>query len=676
MKRNSAAMKVSQDQEVTKPFASYAQLVRMLMPLARKVAFHDERGRVLWVSDGIEEAELSMQAQLLIARYMNDDPRERDLNAHSSLPEPVHVFPIRDGRNELLGALAIQFDHLPPQAGYRSYATVQRMLAPLLDILLYSWRFDAQAKSMDWKKQSADVGASLAAIKPAPPVAVAPATAVTPTPASVAVLKSVNPPTSAPEIPRATPTALPAVMRSLLVDATEATAASFGTIALPGHAFSFNHRRDADESDFNVSAVADAARAQMLQWMATHNEPVINNERNAQTPFANYKLLAYPIRVDAGPLLALIVLFRRRQEPNFTADDLTLLAEVTAQIPRAVLAELQRLHTTRALALTYPPQAKVAAAPVATSASTSSPVLTAEPKPTVATSTPQADATALLSPDITPEAVADEGEGDDEDEIDPVPSVAGAPLPTITERVRAALNNDAFELHAQRIAPLHDYSRPERFEVLLRMPDKYGLQTPASFMSAAQAGELLPALDLWVIRHTLSLLRLNNRLGRDSCELSVNLSAASLADATFLDKMLTEIRGSRVKPGQLGFEVAESVAIRHMQAFRHFTEQLQATGCRVTLDNCRSGVALFDLLLQPTVNCIKIDGSIVRESGINPATQSLLQSIVQRATERGIESVAEHVESQLICSTIINSGFDYAQGFHLEAPAPLAKLFY
>src|SRR5690349_15387057 len=104
MKRNSAAMKVSQDQGSNKPFASYAQLVRMLMPLARKVAFHDERGRVLWVSDGIEEAELSMQAQLLIARYMNDDPRERDLNAHSSLPEPVHVFPIRDGSNELLGA--------------------------------------------------------------------------------------------------------------------------------------------------------------------------------------------------------------------------------------------------------------------------------------------------------------------------------------------------------------------------------------------------------------------------------------------------------------------------------------------------------------------------------------------------------------------------------------------
>jgi EAL domain-containing protein (putative c-di-GMP-specific phosphodiesterase class I) len=106
------------------------------------------------------------------------------------------------------------------------------------------------------------------------------------------------------------------------------------------------------------------------------------------------------------------------------------------------------------------------------------------------------------------------------------------------------------------------------------------------------------------------------------------------------------------------------------------TEQLQAVGCRVTLDNCRSGVGIFNVLPPLSVNCIKIDGSIVREAGLSPATQSLLEAIVRRAAEAGIESVAEHVESQLICSTIISSGFDYAQGFHLEAPAPLAKLFY
>jgi EAL domain-containing protein (putative c-di-GMP-specific phosphodiesterase class I) len=540
----------------------------------------------------------------------------------------------------------------------------------LLDILQCGWRSDAQAKDLHWQQKSHEV------ITPS----VAP---VASTPAPVAILKTPTPPRKPIEPARVAPTPLPAVMRSLLVEATDAAAASFGTIALPEHSFAFNHRRSADESDLNVSTVADEARVQMFKWMTTHDEPVIINEHDAsQTRFPQYKLLAYPIRVNAGPLLALMVLFRGRQEPLFTSDDLTLLAEVTAQIPAAVIAELQRIHTRRTLALQFPAQVKGQSKPQAKAKAE----IRAEDVPainvaapiapaTIITPSQQADAIALLLPEYPDEDLQDaETAAADEDVLPP--PVVRTPLPTITERVRIALSHDAFELHAQRITPLHDYSRPERFEVLLRMPDKYGLQTPATFMAAAQAGELMPALDLWVIRHTLSMLRLNNRLGRNSCELSVNLSAASLADATFIEQALGEIRSSNIKPGQLGFEIAEQVALPHQQAFRQLTEQLHAVGCRVTLDNCRSGVGIFELLPPASINCIKIDGSIVREAGVSPATQSLLEALVQLAAARGIESVAEHVESQLICSTIISSGFDYAQGFHLEVPAPLAKLFY
>jgi EAL domain-containing protein (putative c-di-GMP-specific phosphodiesterase class I) len=281
----------------------------------------------------------------------------------------------------------------------------------------------------------------------------------------------------------------------------------------------------------------------------------------------------------------------------------------------------------------------------------------------------KSDAVAFILPDhVEDQYVEDVGES--------VPLVVGAPPPSLTERLRAALTNDAFELHAQRITPLHDYERPDRFEVLLRMPNKYGLQTPAAFMNAAEAGDLLPALDLWVIRHTLDMLRRDNRLGRRPRELSINLSAASLLDEKFLERALAEIRGSNIKLGQLGFEVSESVAIHHAQELRALAEPLQAAGCRIALDNCRIGLEIFDLIPQGSISCIKIDGSIVRQLGVSPSTNSLIESIVERATARGIESVAEHVESHLACSTVISVGVDYAQGYHLEAPAPLTKLFY
>ena len=50
------------------PFASYAQIVRMLLPLTEKVSFYDAQGRAVWISDGLEEPELRMHVEILINR--------------------------------------------------------------------------------------------------------------------------------------------------------------------------------------------------------------------------------------------------------------------------------------------------------------------------------------------------------------------------------------------------------------------------------------------------------------------------------------------------------------------------------------------------------------------------------------------------------------------------------
>ena len=75
------------------------------------------------------------------------------------------------------------------------------------------------------------------------------------------------------------------------------------------------------------------------------------------------------------------------------------------------------------------------------------------------------------------------------------------------ERIRLALRQNAFDLYAQRIAPLRDAQRPQRYEVLLRMNDGKALYTPQAFFGAAEAHELMPELDHWVIRELMSALK-------------------------------------------------------------------------------------------------------------------------------------------------------------------------
>ena len=115
------------------PFASYAQVLRMLMPPAHRVGFYDAKGHALWVSDGVEEPEFRMHLDLVLARFAAHRPEEM-AGPYSAieLPEPIYVFPIRDSTGNLLGAVGLLCRSLPEGTAYRRPEHVDRLLAPLL----------------------------------------------------------------------------------------------------------------------------------------------------------------------------------------------------------------------------------------------------------------------------------------------------------------------------------------------------------------------------------------------------------------------------------------------------------------------------------------------------------------------------------------------------------------
>ena len=103
--------------------------------------------------------------------------------------------------------------------------------------------------------------------------------------------------------------------------------------------------------------------------------------------------------------------------------------------------------------------------------------------------------------------------------------------------------------------------------------------------------------------------------------------------------------------------------------------RLRDVGCRIALDNCRSGLGTLDPLNKWPVSRVKIDGSLIRNISSNSRSESQVRAVAQIAADRGIETVAEGVESQAIQDRLLELGIDYAQGFHLGRPEPLQRLF-
>ena len=231
----------------------------------------------------------------------------------------------------------------------------------------------------------------------------------------------------------------------------------------------------------------------------------------------------------------------------------------------------------------------------------------------------------------------------------------------------------SFELLAQVVLPLRPAPADPRFEMLLRVraPDGTRVSTEKLLRSYASPQQVR-AIDRWVVEHTIERLAENRlRLREHPAKFSVNLAAASLIDAQFWGMVETLARNSRIEPGTLGFEFPEEAASANLEAIVPFMRRLREQGISFSLDNFGRGLGSLAHLNRLPVGSVKIDGSLCRDLADNRQAQSMVAAIAQLAANFGLETVACHVETDLIRARASQLGVDYGQGFFIGKPLHL-----
>ena len=244
------------------------------------------------------------------------------------------------------------------------------------------------------------------------------------------------------------------------------------------------------------------------------------------------------------------------------------------------------------------------------------------------------------------------------------------------ESVQQALKNDEFLLYCQLIKPLTSSTKTSHFEILLRGIDDQGNPlAPNEFMPHAERSRLMPAIDRWVIKHSLEMLAdFGSRLAKEKGCFAINLSGQSICDHSFLDFVVRELARTCVPMTAICFEVTESTAILNMQRAKHFMSVLREKGCRFSLDDFGSGLSSFSYLKTLPIDFLKIDGQFVREIAEDPVSNAIVAAINQMSHAMGLETIAEYVENRAIKTQLGSLGVDYGQGFGIEKPKPLADL--
>ncbi|MCW8918432.1 MAG: DUF1631 family protein [Gammaproteobacteria bacterium] len=244
-------------------------------------------------------------------------------------------------------------------------------------------------------------------------------------------------------------------------------------------------------------------------------------------------------------------------------------------------------------------------------------------------------------------------------------------------RINVLFEKNLIQLRCQKIDPVQKtVNSLPHYEVLLDVRDEEGNKVPLDeFIVAAERYNRIIDIDTWVVDYVLNWLEEHrSKLNRIS-GLSINLSGNSIGNRKFMEHLQERLSAPDFPADKVIFEVTETIAINNIDNAARFMRKLKEVGCRFSLDDFGSGTSSYSYLKLLPIDYLKIDGAFVKDIARNTNDYAVVKSINEIGHVMGKKTVAEYVEDEFAYQALKAIGLDYVQGFGIEKPIPLYKLF-
>lgn len=239
--------------------------------------------------------------------------------------------------------------------------------------------------------------------------------------------------------------------------------------------------------------------------------------------------------------------------------------------------------------------------------------------------------------------------------------------------LRQAIKREELVLYYQ---PKVDFStaRISGVEALVRWQHpQHGLIFPDTFIRLAEQGGLIKPLTSWVRNTALGQCKAWHQEGLN-LTVAINISASSLHDPAFWQRLAIMLETYGVMPAWLELEVTESaVMVKPSQSIEAIA-RLCAVGVQVSIDDFGTGYSSLAYLAKLRGASIKIDKSFVMHMGEDCDSALIVRSTIDLAHSLGRKVIAEGVETQQIWDLLAHLGCDMGQGYLMGRPMPVQEL--
>jgi|KBSSwiStaDraftv2_1062776.scaffolds.fasta_scaffold02727_8 diguanylate cyclase (GGDEF)-like protein len=193
-----------------------------------------------------------------------------------------------------------------------------------------------------------------------------------------------------------------------------------------------------------------------------------------------------------------------------------------------------------------------------------------------------------------------------------------------------------------------------------------GMRQPSEFVPAAEESGLIIDIGGWVLDAACAQLASWRDQNIAPPRLALNVSVQQLKHVEFPRLVRRALDKYGLPPALLELELTESVFAD--DAAGATLERLHQLGVHLALDDFGTGYSSLSYLRQYPIGTVKIDRTFLEEVPQNPASATLVETIVVMAHALGKRVVAEGIETAEQLEFLRERRCDIAQGFYLARP--------
>ena len=257
--------------------------------------------------------------------------------------------------------------------------------------------------------------------------------------------------------------------------------------------------------------------------------------------------------------------------------------------------------------------------------------------------------------------------------------MALSPPPLLTSAVepaelREAIAAGQLEMHLQPIWDLKTGTVCGAESLARWQHPLRGAISPDAFVSMAESSGMIAEFTRWSINASLQHAVEARRRGL-AMPVSINLSAAAIAERGVVEHLVGALRLWGVPPQAVVIEVTETAIIADVEKGADILGRLSSEGVLISIDDFGVGNASFAYLRQFPAMELKIDRSFVTGMLGNERSMQLVKAMIDFAHHIGLRVVAEGVEDRPTLQRLRELDCDHAQGYIIGYPRPAHEFF-